>query len=220
MLSGTLCSALAMAGNAVLRIVVSSDSMKNATATSHGSTRFADAVRAGVGMAAGAPRPVRIPSWVQSVSPERVQTTWSRRRPSGFVQLQLVVERAEPDAEPLGGASAVAVRGRDRTLDRAPLELRERPLHSHLRLHLLRRVVRRSALLDPKVLGLDDGPVGEDHRALQDVSELAHVAGPRLATEPRLRGFRETDTRGPAGRRRELLDERLRERHDVLAPLA
>src|ERR1700684_3610428 len=50
MLSGTTCNALAIAGSAVLRIVVSSDSMKNATATSHGSTRFADTVRAGVGI--------------------------------------------------------------------------------------------------------------------------------------------------------------------------
>ena len=42
MLSGATASALAMAGTAVFKIVVSSDSMKNATATSHGSNRFAD----------------------------------------------------------------------------------------------------------------------------------------------------------------------------------
>jgi hypothetical protein len=39
MLNGTTCSACAIAGNAVLRIVVSSDSMKNATATSQGNKR-------------------------------------------------------------------------------------------------------------------------------------------------------------------------------------
>jgi len=43
--TGTL-SAWAMAGAAVLRIVVSNDSMKNPTATSHGSNRLAVAVSA------------------------------------------------------------------------------------------------------------------------------------------------------------------------------
>ena len=40
MLSGTTFSAAAIDGSAVFRIVVSSDSMKNATATSHGSMRL------------------------------------------------------------------------------------------------------------------------------------------------------------------------------------
>src|SRR6266542_1527437 len=43
MLSGATASAFAMAGTAVFRIVVSSDSMKKATATSHGNIRFTDA---------------------------------------------------------------------------------------------------------------------------------------------------------------------------------
>ena len=42
-LSGATLSAAAMAGTAVFRIVVSSDSMKNATATSHGNNRLLDA---------------------------------------------------------------------------------------------------------------------------------------------------------------------------------
>jgi hypothetical protein len=41
MLSGATPRAEEMAGTAVLRIVVSSDSMKNATATSHGKIRLA-----------------------------------------------------------------------------------------------------------------------------------------------------------------------------------
>ena len=41
MLSGATPRAAEMAGTAVLRIVVSSDSMKNATATSHGRSRLA-----------------------------------------------------------------------------------------------------------------------------------------------------------------------------------
>ena len=40
MLNGATLSACAMAGTAVFRIVVSSDSMKNATATSHGNRRL------------------------------------------------------------------------------------------------------------------------------------------------------------------------------------
>ena len=49
MLSGATFSALAIAGTAVFRIVVSSASMKKATATSHGSSglmEFAGAVDA------------------------------------------------------------------------------------------------------------------------------------------------------------------------------
>jgi hypothetical protein len=43
MLSGATLSASAIAGTAVLRMVVSSDSMKNATATSQGKSRFVEA---------------------------------------------------------------------------------------------------------------------------------------------------------------------------------
>jgi len=46
MLSGATFSASEMAGTAVLRIVVSNDSMKNATATSHGKRRLLEAVGA------------------------------------------------------------------------------------------------------------------------------------------------------------------------------
>ena len=42
MLSGATASACAMAGTAVFRIEVSSDSMKKATATSHGNNRFTE----------------------------------------------------------------------------------------------------------------------------------------------------------------------------------
>src|ERR1700731_3897845 len=45
MLSGCTSSACAMAGTAVLRIVVSNDSMKKPTATNHGSRRLAVSLR-------------------------------------------------------------------------------------------------------------------------------------------------------------------------------
>ena len=44
MFRGTTPSACAIVGTAVFRIVVSSDSMKKATATSQGSSRFADSL--------------------------------------------------------------------------------------------------------------------------------------------------------------------------------
>src|SRR5438270_5470717 len=47
MLSGATLSAAAMVGTAVFRIVVSSDSMKNATATSHGNNRRPESLTAG-----------------------------------------------------------------------------------------------------------------------------------------------------------------------------
>lgn len=49
MLSGATLSALAIAGTAVFKIVVSSDSMKNAIATSHGNNRLLD-VSTGAGV--------------------------------------------------------------------------------------------------------------------------------------------------------------------------
>src|ERR1700722_17496953 len=44
MLRGTILSASAIVGTAVFRIVVSSDSMKKATATSHGRSRLRDSL--------------------------------------------------------------------------------------------------------------------------------------------------------------------------------
>ena len=51
MLSGVTASALAITGTAVFRIVVSSDSMKKATATSQGSMRLRASRREGGGWA-------------------------------------------------------------------------------------------------------------------------------------------------------------------------
>ena len=54
MLKGAMPSALAIAGTAVLRIVVSSACMKNATATSHGKKRFTASIEIADGTAATA----------------------------------------------------------------------------------------------------------------------------------------------------------------------
>ena len=50
MLNGATPSALAMAGTAVFRIVVSSDCMKKATATSHGKKRFTASIEIAEGV--------------------------------------------------------------------------------------------------------------------------------------------------------------------------
>jgi hypothetical protein len=51
MLSGATTNALAMAGTAVFKIVVSNDSMKKATATSQGNKRFTDVLGSAGGIA-------------------------------------------------------------------------------------------------------------------------------------------------------------------------
>jgi hypothetical protein len=53
MLSGATRSAAAIVGTPVFRIVVSSDSMKNATAMSHGSSRLLESAKLGCEEGAG-----------------------------------------------------------------------------------------------------------------------------------------------------------------------
>src|SRR5580704_1358785 len=96
MLSGTTCSAVAMLGSAVLRMVVSSDSMKNATATSHGKMRFADSVRAGCGISGSlvAFDDVKAEAGLDDVA-DLVDTQLERRVAEGLVHL---VARELPEA--------------------------------------------------------------------------------------------------------------------------
>src|SRR4051812_34354933 len=61
MLSGATPSAAATVGTAVLRIVVSTASMKKATATSHGSSCFAAALATGDGETAAGCSPAATP---------------------------------------------------------------------------------------------------------------------------------------------------------------
>src|ERR1700719_2337034 len=80
MLSGVVPMAFATMGTAVFRIVVSSDSMKNATATSHGSTRR----MAGDGVAvvrisvAKFPRDAPGTAAARSCCPARARDCWTR----------------------------------------------------------------------------------------------------------------------------------------------
>src|ERR1022692_4868507 len=72
MLRGAIRSASAIVGTAVFRIVESSDSMKNATATSHGSSNFADSIGGGRscvtnrGEELGAPNAIRLGALVSA----------------------------------------------------------------------------------------------------------------------------------------------------------
>src|SRR5580700_4862259 len=64
------------------------------------------------------------------------------------------------------------------------------------------------------------GAIRKDHRAFEYVAELAYVPRPRLALQPCLRGVIEPQRWRPPRRGREPREERLCQRHDVLAPLA
>src|SRR5271156_2992679 len=75
MLSGVTCRAVEMAGTAVLRIVVSSDSMKNATATNHGRRRLLAAAGWGVRGTA------------LEVLSEFISFRWSLRQPDAALEI-------------------------------------------------------------------------------------------------------------------------------------
>ena len=81
MLNGATPSALAIAGTAVFRIVVSSDCMKNATATSHGKNRFTASIEIAEGTAATPastamllqPTPILLPCAETNATAEPIQ---------------------------------------------------------------------------------------------------------------------------------------------------
>ena len=82
MLSGATFRAAAMAGAAVFKIVVSNDSMKNATATSHGRSRLLDGSIVGTGAGFGMRGRERSARQYSEVSPE----PGVRNRPIGCAQ--------------------------------------------------------------------------------------------------------------------------------------
>jgi hypothetical protein len=71
MLRGATCKAAAMVGTPVLRIVVSNDSIKKATAISQGNKRCAAAVNAGVDGEACSP--LAVPSLTEFGMSDRVR---------------------------------------------------------------------------------------------------------------------------------------------------
>ena len=74
MLSGATCKAAEIAGTAVLRIVVSSDSMKNATATNHGRRRLLATAGWGVTVRA-------LEGWSGSISLRQANTALEINKP-------------------------------------------------------------------------------------------------------------------------------------------
>src|SRR5690606_9632395 len=85
------------------------------------------------------------------------------------VALQLVVQRALADAEPLRGAAAVAADLLERAADRGLLELGDRAA-----VHGRRRGGRGGAHDD--LVAADHVAIGKDRGALERVGQLAHVA--------------------------------------------
>ena len=66
---------------------------------------------------------------------------------------------------------------------------------------------------------LEDVAAAEEQRALEDVAQLAHVAGPGVAAEGAL-GLGSEPQAAPAEVAREALQDLAREDRDVLGPLA
>src|SRR5690349_6136229 len=116
------------------------------------------------------------------------RTDGDRRTPAPaasrvVVLLEAIVERALADPEQLGGALAVAADDVERVQDRLALELGERADLVGL------GAGAQLAILEPDVARVDRVAVGEDRRALERVGQLAHVAAPARALEPRRRAL-------------------------------
>src|SRR5438034_2713891 len=123
----------------------------------------------------------------------------------------LPVERLGIDLEERGRLAAMAVYLTQGVDDVLPLHRFEaRPGAASRRRRRFARHFRR------QVTGLDLVTRRQDHRALDGVEQLAHVAGPRVALDRRERARAEMLL--SVGRVR--LDEMLREKRDVVGPVA
>src|SRR5258705_85337 len=128
--------------------------------------------------------------------------------------LELGAQGLARDAEQLGGAGLVALAHPERVLDRQLLDLDQRAHHpGGERTGRTRGTARRGAAarqLGGQVLGADLVLGLEQHDALDDVAQLAHVAGPGIALHGLERVGMEAD-RGPPQGAAEVLDEVLGE---------
>src|SRR4051812_44152220 len=129
---------------------------------------------------------------------------------------ELVTQRARADAELLRHFAARAMRGAQRLEDHVAFGTFERVGERRATGH--GGIETRRLLLEQDVFGFDDGTFHEHERALQQVVELAHVAGPRVR-EQQVGGVGRQ--RGDALRQaRALLQQVRRERQDVVTTFA
>ena len=127
-----------------------------------------------------------------------------------LVALQPAVERAARQAERAGGVADVAV-ARHRLLDQERLDF--------LEAHVLEPRGRAAVDAQPEVAGADGRPLRHQHRALDGVIQLAHVARPAMVDQDLHRRGIEPGER-LAIALRVLAQEVLGEQRDVLAPIA
>src|SRR3989442_15825293 len=107
---------------------------------------------------------------------------------SGFGETVLLDARIELracEAEELGRTGLVVPRLRERPDDERAFDLLEVDAASRQRRHRGRvgRLLRLNSRSDRQVLGADRTAVGEDHRTLDGVAQLTHVAGPVVGEE-------------------------------------
>src|SRR5205823_13475755 len=143
----------------------------------------------------------------------RTRRSCLRRLPrrSEVMPLEATVQRAAGEPERLRRFTHVAARAREGLLDEHSLDL----LQTHLLQH--RRAVARRA--QGEVARPDDVTLGQEHRSLHRVVELAHVAGPGMHPEGLHRVRREA--RDPLAVARGMAaPEMAGEQRDVLRALA
>src|SRR5688572_27575511 len=104
--------------------------------------------------------------------------------PLALVRMQLVVERLEAAAEHVGRAALVALEMLERREDESAFDLLERRPDGHADA-AVGGAGRMGAQHRHLVLGKIELAVAEDVRALDRISQLAHVARPGVADEAR-----------------------------------
>src|SRR5882672_5422346 len=104
---------------------------------------------------------------------------------------QLLTQARARDSEIATGGRLVPPVSGERAQERAPFDLREGrwsvPVLGHDRIRAV----------EHEVIGTDDGAFGFDAGAAQDVSQLTHIAWPRVLLEPRERRWAQELTAAP-----------------------
>src|SRR5688572_23546590 len=115
-----------------------------------------------------------------SMKNKTTEESFVMHQPTLAIEIQFVVQCLEADTEQFGGARLVVLRLLQRAHDHLSLDLFERRADGHAQRVF---IAQTFALLDRirrEVMTLDLFAGTDDYRALDDVSELAHVAGPGM----------------------------------------
>src|SRR6476659_5556670 len=102
--------------------------------------------------------------------------------------IEPVAQRPEGDAQQLGGGGLVEARGLERLHDGLALDLvqeivQRQPARAERAVEAHRLLPRRRVLREVQVRHVDGVVAAQRHRALEDVLQLAHVAGEIVAAQ-------------------------------------